>query len=133
MIALLIVSRATMLKIVTHCFHEMPYEGCGILVEGPGRVEARPCKNDDPSTSSFQICVHDQERIVNEGLPILGTYHSHPRGIASLSADDVDMLPVDMIHVVVGMKEKLEVRAWSLRATGSGSKVIRRIPLQINQ
>lgn len=124
------------LQMVTHSFHEMPYEACGLLVVQDKVLQAIPCQNDELGPDSFQICVHDHERILDSGFPIVGTYHSHPRGMAVLSAGDLEMLPPNQIHFVVGMTEFLQVRAWSLDYAvdyGAGhQKIAQRIKTSIS-
>lgn len=128
------------LQMVTHSFHEMPYEACGLLVIRDGVLQAIPCQNDEPAPDSFTICVEDHERILNSGLPIVGTYHSHPRGMAVLSAGDLEMLPPNQIHFVIGMTNFLQVRAWRIEVKTTpfyeylmpAGRTIRRVKTFIN-
>lgn len=116
------------LRMLTHSFHELPYEACGLItLERDGRLLTHPCENDEPSHDSFTVCVYDHELILDRGLPIVGSYHSHPRGKATLSSSDKTTLPENQIHFVIGMRDLLEVRAWRIE-----NGVIRRIEVTVS-
>jgi proteasome lid subunit RPN8/RPN11 len=116
------IPKATILQIVTHSFHEMPYEACGLLTliqetVGGGiiqEIRVEPCRNDSVDQDSFELCADDHLRIVRSGDQIIGTYHSHPRGLSAPSEGDIELLPRDQLHLIVGMKDNVSVRAWTI-------------------
>lgn len=116
------IPKSTILKMITHSFHELPHEACGLLVIEDGMAVARPCKNDSPTTDAFEMCCDDLLRIHQEGLPIIGTYHSHPKGLPSPSEGDIDLLPRDQLHFIVGMRDEVSVRAWQYRGKSAHSQ-----------
>lgn len=108
----LILPKQTVLKVVTHSFHELPYEACGLLMSMDGAIQAQPCKNDSPDQDSFDMCADDLLRWHESGFPIVGTYHSHPRGKAEPSEGDLELLEPHKLHMIVGMKGGLHVQLW---------------------
>jgi proteasome lid subunit RPN8/RPN11 len=108
----LIIPRNTILKAVTHSFHELPYEACGLLVEIDGVITAQPCKNDSADQDSFEMCCDDLLLWHESGHRILGTYHSHPRGRAEPSEGDLELLEPHKMHLILGMKGGLYVQLW---------------------
>lgn len=62
------------------------------------------------------MCCDDLLRWHESGFPILGTYHSHPRGIAVPSDGDLALLEADKLHMIVGMSGGLFVQLWQFRS-----------------
>lgn len=83
---------ATLRKEAAHAY---PEECCGLLLgEGTTVQSALPCDNvAGDRLSRFEIdpaaliAAHRAAR-TGEGPPVLGYYHSHPRGLAEPSAED---------------------------------------------
>ena len=109
-----ILPKQTVLKVVAHSFHELPYEACGLLVRrgGVGEIQAAPVKNDSPGQDSFDMCADDLLYWYESDAQILGTYHSHPRGKAEPSEGDLELLEPGKIHLIVGMRGGLHVQLW---------------------
>lgn len=108
----LLVPKSLILNVVMHALAEMPREACGLLVSRDGVLEAVPCQNDAPEEDAFDICVKDIELWHVSGLPMLGTYHSHPRGRAEPSEGDIELLEPNKLHLIVAMKSGLHVQLW---------------------
>lgn len=111
-----IVPRQLVERVIANSFLHLPYEACGLLVTKDGYMTAQPCKNDSPDQDSFDMCAEDLLYWHESGLPIVGTYHSHPRGIAVPSDGDLEMLEPDKLHMIVGMKGGIFVQLWQFRA-----------------
>lgn len=104
-----------LVRMLDEAFMEMPREICGLLVEDGGLVWPRPCKNTSPDNDAFEMLGDDILSVHKEGLPIIGTYHSHPDGKAKPSEGDMELLPPDQVHFVIGMKGHVSIRAWRIR------------------
>ncbi|MCL7474886.1 MAG: M67 family metallopeptidase [Methanosarcinales archaeon] len=90
-----------------------PYEACGILI---GRKEQSsiiveivvPIKNSRPSDRSFELDPREHydawNRAEEEGMEIVGVYHTHPHSKASPSAwDRESMENYQTLWVIVGI------------------------------
>ncbi len=78
-----------------HCRREFPNESCGILAGRAGRVERVFCMtNARPGPASYEMDPEEQFRVMKEirreGMEMLGTFHSHPGGVAYPSSIDVE-------------------------------------------
>jgi proteasome lid subunit RPN8/RPN11 len=76
-----------------HVHSVLPYEACGILAGRAGRVlEVIPIKNIAQSPVCFKMDpqqqVETQIRIEDEGMELIGIFHSHPAGAAHPSEQD---------------------------------------------
>ncbi len=118
------IRKQMLLRVVTHSFHELPREACGLLVLVKEEITAQPCQNDATDDSSFDICVKDLERWHNSGLRMVGTYHSHPRGVAVPSKGDEELLEPNKLHLIVGMRGGLHVQLWQFRAPGQAPRLL---------
>ncbi len=92
---MLIISRGDRAKIIDHCVAGLPNEACGILAGKDGRVERVYCmRNARPGPASYEMDPEEQFRVMKEirqdGLLMLGTFHSHPGGQAYPSGIDVE-------------------------------------------
>lgn len=100
-------------------------EVCGLLVDGPGGVEAWPMPNRaaDPARA-FALGPADLldalRRLEGEGRALLAVFHSHPGGGPELSARDLDGALVDGTPLLGGVAQvvvALEAgRACTVRA-----------------
>lgn len=58
------------------------------------------------------MCADDLLQWYESDAQILGTYHSHPRGIAVPSEGDLELLEPNKLHLIVGMRGGLHVQLW---------------------
>ena len=114
-------------KINLHAMHAYPDECCGMLLgkyDGSVKVvrevlAMNNTKNDDRGRR-YLITAKDyqwaEERARNEGVEILGLYHSHPDHPAEPSAFDLDhAMPVwSYIIVSVQKAQATSMRSWVL-------------------
>jgi proteasome lid subunit RPN8/RPN11 len=132
------VPRAEADAITAHALAGYPFEVCGVLLGRNGdprgaRVErAVQVVNREEETPRvrYQIAPEDLIRIQREardqGMEILGYYHSHPDHPARPSETDRRMaaegLSDGVIHVVVGVAqgERAEPTAWVFRDSLQG-------------
>lgn len=124
-------------EIRAHALSGYPYEVCGVML---GRAEAGVARieqvvrvaNREPETPRirYQIAPEDLIRIQREGrengLEILGYYHSHPDHPARPSETDrriaAEGLSDGVVHVVVGVEAGREAtpKAWVFRDAAQG-------------
>ncbi len=115
-------------ELVRHARASLPEECCGILIgleTGPGRARvcyAVPVENVSTQRRKYEYQVpplailEAQRRAREEGLEIVGYYHSHPSGSAQPSALDRRNAWPDTCYVILGMRggELVEVKSWRL-------------------
>ncbi len=94
--------------IVAHAREGFPNEVCGILA-GVGRSVRRVlrARNTEPSPVSYYMDPGEQFRFQrlmrDEGLEMVGIYHSHPQGPPVPSQTDVELAFYDeSVYVIVG-------------------------------
>ncbi len=92
---MLTISRSDLQIIIDHCSAGYPNEACGILAGKLGRVERVYCMtNARPGPASYEMDAEEQFRVMKDirtsGLEMLGTFHSHPGGMAYPSSIDVE-------------------------------------------
>ncbi len=83
-------------RILKHCQEEYPNEACGILAGHHGSVEKiYSMTNAEASPSFYVMEPREQFRVMkemrNEGLELVGIYHSHTGSQAYPSATDVSL------------------------------------------
>lgn len=95
----------------------VPREACGLLV-GRGRHVLRvvPVRNVDPSPARYTVSPEDHFATLRaarqEGLAVIGAYHSHPAGEAAPSPTDAAEAVPDFLYLIVGLVPTPEVTAW---------------------
>lgn len=111
--------------IVAPCIEALPNEGCGLLLgrrEGTAAaiVEVLPARNDRASPDRYEIgpeaVLGADRRARDQGLELLGAWHSHPGGAAVPSATDRAEAWPDWCYLIVGLADSQhpELRAWRL-------------------
>lgn len=104
---MLTLSTAHREAIVATCIRALPNEGCGLLLGTPdGNVtEVLASPNVADSAKVYEIdsrvLLHAYRRSEDEGLPILGVFHSHTHSEAFPSPTDVAQAPDPTWHYVV--------------------------------
>ena len=108
-------------EIVAHARAGLPNEACGILAGSGDRVERfYPAEPDEPSPFYYRIESRDQIRIMNaiddEGLDLVGIYHSHPFTRAYPSATDLAQAWEGLVYVIVSLRDFLQptVKAFTV-------------------
>ena len=106
----LILTRAQFTQILAHTRAEAPNEACGLLAGTAGRVtHVLPATNvaDNPRIE-YLMDPHDQLRhfraIEEQGLELLGIYHSHPTSPAYPSPTDLAMAYYpEAVYIIVSL------------------------------
>lgn len=94
---------------------EAPIEACGYLAGKDGVVVRHfAMTNIDKSTDHFSLDPAEQFNVLkaarNEGLEIIGVYHSHPESPARLSAEDLKLaVDPNMIYVIASIKDNVNI------------------------
>jgi desampylase len=130
----LVLAHAAAQAIVRHARAARPKECCGFLVGTRGRVRfAVAATNVAASTTKYRIDdawhveLRRTLRRFSPPLEIVGVYHSHPSGDARPSPTDIaEAFYPDWTHVIVGLKRRISIRAYRIRAGRPESVVIRR-------
>jgi proteasome lid subunit RPN8/RPN11 len=122
-IVTLILTEAQIEQIVAHTKAEAPKEACGMLVGTAGRVtQVLPAINvaENPAVE-YLMDPHDQLRhfqaMEEQGLELLGIYHSHPASPAFPSATDLSMAYYpEAVYVIASLadSEKPVLRAFRI-------------------
>ena len=92
---MLAITRTHLQLIIDHCNAGYPNEMCGILGGRDGTVEKVYCMtNARPGPVSYEMDPEEQFRVMKdireEGLAMVGMFHSHPGGHAYPSSVDVE-------------------------------------------
>lgn len=96
-------------KIFEQGEREAPLEACGYLA-GKDNVVTKvfPMVNIDKSEEHFTFAPAEQFRVMrkarNEGLDILGVYHTHPNSAARPSAEDIKLAyDASVVYVIASL------------------------------
>ena len=120
-----------------------PNEACGFLVgvrDDRGHVQVHrvvPCRNNaSMPTSRFELDVELHARLQrearHEGFEVLGCYHSHPRGPATPSEEDLSRAIIaDWLWLIMGDVEKGQqgVKAYMLKVDANETRHF--VPVQM--
>jgi proteasome lid subunit RPN8/RPN11 len=92
---MLAIKKSDLQVIVDHCNEGYPNEACGILAGRDGGVEkVYPMRNSKPGPTYYEMDPEEQFRVMRdlrqEGLELVGIFHSHPGGPAYPSSVDVE-------------------------------------------
>jgi [CysO sulfur-carrier protein]-S-L-cysteine hydrolase len=104
------IRRETLETIVSHARAEMPAECCGMLIgSGTSIDKALRAKNIAPGPTRFLIDPGDhidaRRAARDDGLEVLGFYHSHPRSRAWPSPTDVaEAAYPESVHLIVSLE-----------------------------
>jgi [CysO sulfur-carrier protein]-S-L-cysteine hydrolase len=105
-------SRFTLTKeqlalMVAHCIRAVPEEGCGLIVGRPDGVvvSVHPTRNASASAQVYTVDPREQLRIdrqaEEQGLEVIGVFHSHTHTDPWPSPTDVAQAPDPNWHYVV--------------------------------
>ena len=99
-------------EMIQHCQKDYPNEACGILAGRAGKVEkVYQMINTDKSASTFFMDPKEQLKVMkeirNQGLEMVGIYHSHLETEAYPSAHDVELaFYPEVSYVIVSINDK---------------------------
>ena len=90
---------------LTHVNRQAPLEACGLLAGTNDRVQnVILIRNQAQSPVRFVMDPYEQlqafDWIENNGLDLLGIFHSHPTGPESVSATDIAEAAYEVVHIV---------------------------------
>ena len=110
-------------EILNHARADSPIEACGYLAGSKDLIiRAYSLSNIDKSTEHFSFSPEEQFAVLrkarNEGLEILGVYHSHPQTPARPSPEDIKLaIDPGLVYVIVSLvaEESLAVRGFRIR------------------
>ena len=88
-----------------HVAEQAPLEACGLLVGKKDLVETvLKVRNAAQSPVRFRMDAQEQYNalmwIEDNGLELVGIYHSHPSGPETVSVTDISEAPYDAVHVI---------------------------------
>lgn len=106
---------------VAQARRDAPVETCGYLAGKDGRVtRCYPLRSDDQAEDHFTFEPEGQLSAVanaeREGLELMALYHSHARGTAWPSGEDVRLaFDLTLLHVIIGLAgERETVRVFRI-------------------
>jgi proteasome lid subunit RPN8/RPN11 len=107
-------------QLLAHARGEAPLECCGLLLGGPGQIEAAfPARNLLASPTRFRVDPRDHFAALRAarglGLVVVGSYHSHPASPAVPSPRDIaEAADDEMLHIIVSLRDD-DIRAYRLQ------------------
>ena len=114
------IARALADEMIDHLLLERPNEGCGLLA-GTKDMVTRVIKMTNEEASPVRYKLVDleykraQDLLDEDGLDLIGSFHSHTRTAAVPSPTDVKKSMGDLIHVIVSLKDELpDIRAFRI-------------------
>lgn len=110
---ILILSQEHLRQILEHARAEAPHEACGLLVGRDGYVtHVLPATNvaENPR-DRYLMDPHDQldhfQAMEEQGLDLLGIYHSHPASPAYPSATDLSMAYYpEVVYAIISLMQR---------------------------
>jgi proteasome lid subunit RPN8/RPN11 len=119
---MLIIKKTDLQKIFDHCDREYPSEACGILAGRNGRVEkVYTMTNAEPSPSFYLMDPQEQFQVMKEirqeGVDLVGIYHSHTGSPAYPSGTDVGLAYYpEAVYLIVTLldRKKPTARAFTI-------------------
>ncbi len=117
----------------SHVRARFPREACGVLAGEHGRVHwVESVTNVEDSVNRFRMEPQEQLdailRIENEGVSLLGIYHSHPHGPDNLSESDIQEAAYpESVYLVWSPS----IEKWSCRAFVIEHDTVREIPIVV--
>ena len=132
MISFLILSKQQVHEIADYLNGHLPLEACGLLAGKNDRVEkVFFIRNQAQSPVRFVMDPSKQlkalEWIDNNGLDLLGIFHSHPSGPETVSPTDIAEAAYDVIHIICSRKND----QWKLRGFWIENREATEVTLQI--
>jgi len=115
-----------------HVRREAPLETCGLLAGKEARVEAvLPARNAAQSPVRFRMEPREQWHafrwIEDQGLELLGVYHSHPAGPHQPSPTDVEEALYPVVHVIWALR----AGKWQARGYWIESRQVSEVTLEV--
>ena len=133
MIMDVVVSSKLIDLVKTYCKSEYPNEACGVLI---GRrfsnneiqiTKVLRAKNVSPTPRvTYDLdplfVAQSHELAEQEGLEVVGFYHSHPNHSPNPSLTDLKFAWPDTVYLIVSLKQELvtKVKAWIRKEDKSG-------------
>lgn len=128
---MLTIRKTDLEKIYRHCDCEYPNEACGVLAGNNGTVgKVYTLKSETPSPQFYQIDSKEHFRVLREmreqGLELVGIYHSHPDVAAFPSGRDVELAYyAEAVYVIVSLLDRKNPVARGYRIiSGSITEVL---------
>jgi len=120
---MIILNKELFEKIVKQCEKELPYEACGILAGPPSCIgqneedsvrrvsKVYEMANADKSSATFFMDPKEQLKVMkeirNNGLEMLGIYHSHVASEAYPSSHDIELsFYPEVSYVIVSLRDR---------------------------
>ena len=130
--SLLILSKQQVYEISEYLNDNMPLEACGLLAGKNDRVEkVFFIRNQAQSPVRFVMDPYEQLKafdwIDDNGLELLGIFHSHPSGPETASPTDIAEAAYDVIHVICSRKND----QWKLRGFWIENREATEVTLQL--
>lgn len=118
----LLIPKRIVEEMVNHTRRELPFEACGILAGKKGEVsKLYPLQNEERSKISYFASPREQIKVFKkmreEGLELVGIYHSHPSSPPRPSQRDVELaFYSEAVYLIVSLQspDMPEVKAYKL-------------------
>jgi len=128
----LILSKQQVHNITDYLNGHLPMEACGLLAGKNDRVEkVFFVQNQAQSPVRFVMDPYEQLKafdwIDDNGLELLGIFHSHPSGPETASPTDIAEAAYDVVHIICSRKKG----QWKLRGFWIENREATEVTLQI--
>jgi proteasome lid subunit RPN8/RPN11 len=113
---------------------EAPLEACGLLAGNDGQVaRVLPMRNAARSAVRFLLDPRQQldafQMLDEQGLELIGIYHSHPAGPPTPSSTDVAEAAYPVVNVIIAPAQGV----WLARGFWIEAPAVEEIPLMVSK
>jgi proteasome lid subunit RPN8/RPN11 len=128
----LILTRTHLDEMIRHVSAQLPLEACGLLAGRGARAESvLTVTNAAQSPARFRMDpleqLHAFEWIESRGLDLVGIFHSHPAGPATVSPADIAEATYEVVHIVLSRS----AASWQARGFWIEGGQAVEIPLRV--
>ena len=118
-----VLSTSQLAEMTAHCLRSLPYEGCGLLVGDPQTSRVDRCVAADNVAQSSRLYTVDPRAMLKayrsaeeDGLEIIGVFHSHTHTDPYPSPTDVAQAPDPSWHyVIVSLRDEVaSIRSYRI-------------------
>lgn len=132
MISKFVLRKQQVYEIIDHVNSHVPLEACGLLAGENDRVKkVLFVQNQAQSPVRFVMDPYEQLKafdwIDDNGLDLLGIFHSHPTGPETVSPTDLAEAAYEVVHIICSQKEG----QWKLRGFWIEDGKTQEVTLQI--
>lgn len=128
----LVLSAGQWQEMLDHVDRQAPLEACGLLAGKNSRVKnVILVRNQAHSPVRFVMDPYEQLQAFHwmddQGLALLGIFHSHPAGPATVSVTDIAEAAYEVVHIIWSRKQD----QWQARGFWIEHGIVNEVSLQV--